>query len=236
MALSLEHRRIGDITVVTCTGRIVEGPESAALQKTLDDLFDYYGPCLVLHLGGVDFLDSSGLGLLVRYVTRTRNAQGSLKVCALSRRLIEVLEVTRLRPIFDAYESEDDAIRAFYQRDESGGTTTRLQTDVLCVDRSSDVQAYIRGLLTQAGYGVLTAGNLPDGLVLLQAAAPKVVIIDAEFRAMSGTRTAEKFNALVDPRFVIVLPADFSRRDAGEAGQRLLDQVRTIIAAPGAIA
>ena len=105
---------------------------------------------------------------------------------------------------------------------------------MLCVDGSADVQAYVRGLLAQAGFGVLTAGNLPDGLILLQATAPKVVIMATAFRETTGTRTAEKFNALADTHAVIVLPADFSRRDAGEAGQRLLDQVRTIIPTPGA--
>ena len=230
MPISLEHRRVGDITVVTCAGRIVEGAESIALQELLDELLPY-GPRLVLHLGAVDFLDSSGLGLLVRYLTRTRNAHGNLTLCALSPKIIQVLDVTHLRAIFDAHDSEADAISAFYQRAVGAGTT-RLHTDILCVEGSSDVQAYVRGLLTQAGYGVLTAGNLPDGLVLLQATAPRVVIIGADFRMTRETRTAEKFNTLADARSVIVLPEDFSRRDAGDAGQRLLDQVRALLPAP----
>ena len=233
MPISLEHRRVGDITVVTCAGRIVEGAESIAVQKLLDELLPY-GPRLVLHLGAVDFLDSSGLGLLVRNVTRSRNAHGNLKLCALSPKIIEVLNVTHLEAIFDTHESEAEAISAFYQRAAVGGGTTRLHTDILCVDRSADVQAYVRGLLTQAGYGVLTAGNLPDGLVLLQATAPSIVIMGTDFRVTRETRTAEKFNTLADARSVVVLPEDFSRRDAADAGQRLLDQVRALLPAPGA--
>jgi len=235
MALSLQHRRVGDITVVTCTGRIVEGAESVALQHFLDDLLEDV-PLLVLHLGAVDFLDSSGLGLLVRYITRAQNAQGSLKFCALSAKIVEVLAVTHLLPIFESYESEADAIGAFFRRSVGGGEARRLRTDVLCVDGSADVQAYVRGVLAQAGFGVLTASNLPDGLILLQATAPKVVIIDPAFREMTGTRAAEKFNTLADTHSVIVLSADFSRQDAGEAGQRLLDQVRAIIPTPSALA
>jgi anti-sigma B factor antagonist len=234
MPLSLEHRRVGDITVVTCAGRIVEGAELIAAQKLLDDLLQYDSR-LVLHLGAVDFLDSSGLGLLVRYVTRARNAHGHLKLCALSPKIVQVLDVTHLRAIFDAYDSEADAISAFYQRAVVGGGTTRLDTDILCVDRSSDVQAYLRGLLAQAGYGVLTAGNLVDGLVLLQATAPKVVIIGTDLRMMRETRSAEKFNSLADARSVIVLPEDFSRRDAEDAGQPVLDQVRALLPASGAV-
>ena len=152
MPLTLQHRRVGDITVLTCAGRIVEGAESIALQQLLDDLLQF-GPHLVLNLGVIDFLDSSGLGLLVRYVTRARNSHGNLTLCALSPQLAKVLDVTHLRPMFDAYELEADAIDALYRRASPGGGTTRLQTGILCVDASVDVQAYVRGLLTQVGSG-----------------------------------------------------------------------------------
>jgi hypothetical protein len=177
-----------------------------------------YGPHLVLNLGAVDFLDSSGLGLLVRYVTRARNVHGNLTLCALTPPLIKVLDVTHLRPVFDAHELEADAINALYQRASPGGGATRLQTDILSVAASSDLQAYVRGLLTQAGYGVLTAGNLPDGLILLQATRPKLLVVGKDFRLSRETRTAEKLNTLADALPVTVLPADFSRRDAGAAG------------------
>lgn len=227
MRISLENRRVGDIAVVTCRGRIVEGAESTALQQLLDELLPD-GPYVILHLGGVDFIDSSGLGLLVRCTTRTRNAHGSLKLCALSPKIAEVLKVTHLERVFEAYESEADAITAFYQRASSGAGASRLKADILCVDPSVDVQAYLRELLGQGGYGVLTAGNLPDALILLQATQPKLVIIGAELRSARGTQAAEKLNTLADALAVIELPADFSRREAGEAGQRLLDQVRAL--------
>lgn len=225
MPLTLEHRLVGDVTIVTCSGRIVEGSESVALQQMLDDLFQY-GPYLVLHLGAVDFVDSSGLGLLIRNITRAKKAHGNVRLCALSRRLIEVLQATRLLPICDAHGTEEEAIAAFYQRAASGGGATPLHTDILCVTGSSDVQAYMRGLLTQAGYGVQTAGNLPDGLVLLQVSDPKLVIVDAALRQTRETRTAAKFNGLADKLRVIELPADFARSDPGQAGQQLLDQIR----------
>jgi hypothetical protein len=88
--------------------------------------------------------------------------------------------------------------------------------------------------MAQAGYGVLTAGNLVDGLVLLQATSPKVVIMGRELRMTTETRTAEKFNTLADARSLVVLPEDFSRCDAGDVGQRLLEQVRALLPAPGA--
>src|SRR5215471_2122594 len=104
MAISFETRRVGDIAVVRVTGRLVEGDEAAALQKHIDGLMPF-GPQLLLNLSAVDFMDSSGLGLLVRYLTRTRNAHGNLKLCALPRQLEEVLRITRLQGVFDPYAS-----------------------------------------------------------------------------------------------------------------------------------
>jgi anti-sigma B factor antagonist len=227
--LTLEHRRIGDVTIVTCTGRIVEGAESIALQQMLDDLLQY-GPYIVLHLKAVDFVDSSGLGLLMRNITRARKAHGNVKLCAPTRRLIEILEVTHLRPVCDLHDTEEEAIGSFYQRTTAGGGTTPLHADILCVTGSSDVQAYVRSLLTQASYGAQTAGNLPDGLILLQVGHPKLIIVDTALRQMRETRTANKFNDLADKVPVIELPEDFARRDPAQAGEWLLDQVRAVVA------
>ena len=231
MAIAFDTRRVGDIAVVKVRGRIVEGAESAALQKHLDGLMPY-GAHILLHLGDVEFLDSSGLGLLVRYLTRTRNAHGNLKLCALSAPIEEVLRVTRLRGAFDPHETEEAAIADFYQRRDSATGSFRFRVDVLCVDFSNDVQAYIRELLGQVGFGVLTAGNLPDALILLQATKPRLVIIDADLRAAKSTQTAEKFNALADKIAVLELPQGFSRSEAGQAGQVLVGKVLAAIGAP----
>ena len=232
MPLSLQSRRVADITVVKCSGRLVEGNEAAALQQHLEDLLPY-DPYIILDLGDVDFIDSSGLGLLVRFLARTRTANGSLKLCAVPDKIGEVLRVTKLGTIFESHESEAEAISAFYRPAKSNTASFRFNTDILCVEKSADALAYIRELLSQAGYGVMTAGNLPDALILLQATRPKVVVVGAELRSAIGTRTAEAFNRLADRLSLVELPADFSSHDAGEAGHKLLEQVRTIMSAGG---
>jgi DNA-binding NtrC family response regulator len=108
-----------------------------------------------------------------------------------------------------------------------------LRRDVLVVDRSADVQAYIRELLAQAGYGALTAGNLPDALILMQATGPKLVVVGADLRSARGTPTAEKFNKLADAMTVIELPPGFAGHDAGEAGRLVLDRVRALASGGG---
>jgi anti-sigma B factor antagonist len=227
--ISLQHRRVGDIAVVTCAGRLVEGAETTELRQLLDQLLEY-GPSLLLDVTHMDFIDSAGLGLLVRYSTRARNGHGSLKLCGASAKLIALLKATRLEQVLEAYASESDGIRAFYERRRADAGTARLRRDILCVVESSDIQAFVREVLGGNEYGVLTAGNLPDALILLQATQPKVVVVSSALRRTQGTHTAEKFNRLLDGLAVVELPPDFASRDADDNARMLLDRIRAEIA------
>jgi anti-sigma B factor antagonist len=228
VSLALESRRVGDVVVVKCRGRIVEGDESTALHQQLAGILVDH-PLIVLHLEQVDFVDSSGLGLLVRFLSRARAAHGGLKLCAVPGRIHEILRITRLQGIFDAYESEADAVKAFYTRTKSGDGQARLDTQILCVEKSPDVLAYVSGMLRQAGYGVLSSASLPDALMLLRASPPKVVVIGAALRAARDTRAAEVFNEMASGLSIVELPEGFASSDAGAAGQRLLDEIRTAL-------
>jgi anti-sigma B factor antagonist len=227
MALSIQHRRVGEIAVLTCSGRIAEGADSAQLDAHVTNLLPHE-PFVVLNLADVSFLDSSGLGLLVRLMATTQRARGGLKLCALPPRVTEILRMTRLHTTLASYPSEADAIAAFYERDTSR-EMPHLETDILCVDSSDDVLAYLRALLRQAGYGVTTAANVYDALILLRVTTPTAVVVSAGVRALRGTRTAETFHELADGLGVIELDADFSGEDAGEAGERLLERIAKVV-------
>ena len=227
MPLALDHRSLGGVVVVTCNGRIVEGGEVAALQKHVTDLAAE-NPHVVLHLGGVEFVDSSGIGLLVRLLTRMRNTGGSLTICAASPRIREVLKVTRLHGVLTPHESEADAIADVF-RYRASVRGSAAGTDILCVDRSPDVLAYVREVLHSAGYGVTSAGNLPDALTLLIATRPKAIVISRDLRSSRETRAASAFNERADALPVIELPPDFSTDDAGHAGAGLLAEVRKLV-------
>jgi anti-sigma B factor antagonist len=229
VALSFKSRRVGDIAVLSCTGRIVEGNEVVLLQQQVSAILQD-GPWIVLHVGGIDFVDSSGLGLLVRLLNRARAARGDLKLCAVSSRLQEVLRITKLQRVFDAYDWEADAIGAFYRKDSASSGPDRLESDVLCISASADVLAYVCGVLREAGYGAMPSGSLPDAVVLLKVSRPRAVVIDTELRT-AATRASSVFNDLVTAVPVVDLPTGFSSTDAGETGARLLDQVRTAIGA-----
>ena len=228
MAISVEKQERGGIGLVTCRGRIAEGGEASALQRGIESVLDDTS-FLVLDLAGVEFIDSSGLGLLVRMLNRARIAGGDLRICAVPPRVKEILRVTRLEQVLVPYESAAAAIAATYDHARSTKTVDRLATDVLCVAESRDVLIYVSELLRQAGFGVMSSENLPDALMLLRAARPKAIVVSAGLRGVRGTGSADAFNALAETYEVIELPADFSHREAGEAGMRLLDRVRACI-------
>ena len=141
MQLSLEHRQVGHVTVVTCSGRLVAGAEADALLKQIDDLLPLHSRIL-LHLGDVDYIDSGGLGLLVRCLMRVQNASGQLSLCALSPKVSEVLRVTKLDGPLRPYIAEADAIALAHDELADDGASGPL---ILCADTSLDVLAYCAG-------------------------------------------------------------------------------------------
>lgn len=213
------------MTVVTCQGRLVLGAESQALLKLIDDLLPQNSRIL-LHLGAVDYIDSGGLGLLVRCLTRVQNASRQLSLCALSPKVSEVLRMTKLEGPLRPYIDEAGTIA------ETQGEGTGADDSgplILCADTSFDLLAYLRGLLKEAGYRVVTSQNLYDGLILLKSMRPSVVVIGEGLQAMRGTSSADEFHHLVPPRALVELPASFSSHDAAEAGSNLLAKIRAIL-------
>ena len=227
MELSLQHRQVGHLTVVTCSGRLVAGAESDALLAQIDQLLPRRSRIL-LHLGGIDYIDSAGLGLLVRCLTRVQNASGQLSLCALSPRVSEVLRVTKLDGPLRSFITDTDAIALAHADTEEENASGPL---ILCADVSFDVLSYLRALLRKAGHRVVTTQNLYDGRILLKTMRPSVVVIGEGLQALRGTSAADEFHRLVPPRGLVVLPPSFSSDDAAEAGSRLLRQVRETLEA-----
>jgi anti-sigma B factor antagonist len=224
VSLTLHSRCVGDVTVVTCSGRIVAGEESKSLQVCLDRLLPD-APHVLLHLGAVEFIDSGGLGLIARYLTRPQDRRGTLKVCAVSQKIDDVLRVTRLKSVFQPYETEVESI-ADIHRAAKGLDASLDDPDVLCVDESPDVLTYLREILKRAGYRTLTADNMADAVILLKATRPKTVVIGAEVLAATRSHMAEEFTSIASAGTIIELPPGFSGQDAGEAAQHVLQALR----------
>jgi anti-sigma B factor antagonist len=220
--LSLDTREVGRVTIVCCNGRIVAGGESESLRAHVAWLLRDRRS-IVLHLGEVGFIDSSGLGTIVRTLTSTRQAHGDLKLCNVPEHVLKVLELSHLTKLFDTHDSEEKAVAAFYRPGVRAETPVLTGRSVLCLDSNADVLAYLRELLRRAGYDVHTSSHLRDALILMRVTHFDLLLAGPEITASSATRQA--FQAACASLPVIELGSEFSTRDAGEAGAGLLETI-----------
>jgi anti-sigma B factor antagonist len=227
MALSLDTRRVRDVTFVKCSGRIAAGADCSALQHQIEHVLPREAK-VVLDCSALEAIDSSGLGLLVRWLARTQTLGGDLVLYAVQPRVREVLRVTRLAPLFELVDTEAAAVDTFQHRTVVA-PPHGIGTDVLCVHHSPNVLTFIGASLRQAGYRVTTTVSLSEAVILLQAANPRVVIVATAFRKSGDTKAAERFNALLGDRVVIDLPETFASDDADAAGAKLFAEVQRLI-------
>ena len=113
MQLKATSRVVGSIAVVDISGRITLGDGSALLRKTVRGLLDEGRSHILLNLGDVDYIDSSGIGELVSGFSTAKNRGGELKLLNLSRRVHDLLQLTKLYTVFDVYSDEATALRSF---------------------------------------------------------------------------------------------------------------------------
>ncbi len=113
MSVKLNVRQVGDVTVVDVAGRITLGEGSSALRETLRDLVSKGQNKILLNLGDVSYIDSSGIGELVSGFTSVTNSGGTLKLLNLTKRVQDLLQITKLYTVFDVHDSEATAIRSF---------------------------------------------------------------------------------------------------------------------------
>ncbi len=113
MSVKLNNRQVGDVTVVDVAGRITLGEGSSALREALRDLVSKDHKKILLNLGEVSYIDSSGIGELVSGFTTVTNAGGQLKLLGLNKRVKDLLQITKLYTVFDVHEDEAGAVRSF---------------------------------------------------------------------------------------------------------------------------
>lgn len=113
MSVKLNTRQVGDVSVVDVAGRITLGEGSSALRDTLRDMVTKNHKKILLNLGEVSYIDSSGIGELVSGFTSVTNSGGQLKLLGLSKRVKDLLQITKLYTVFDVHEEESTAIRSF---------------------------------------------------------------------------------------------------------------------------
>jgi anti-sigma B factor antagonist len=113
LILQATPREVSTVTIVDLSGRITLGEGSALLRTTIRSLLSDGHTRIVLNLADVTYIDSSGIGELLSAFTSTKSQGGELKLMNLTKKIRDLLQITRLYTVFDIHGDEDAAVRSF---------------------------------------------------------------------------------------------------------------------------
>ncbi|HEX4232169.1 MAG TPA: STAS domain-containing protein [Bryobacteraceae bacterium] len=113
MSVKLTARHVGDVIVIDAAGRITLGEGASVFRDMLRDLAAKGDKKILLNLGEVSYIDSSGIGEMVSGFTTLTNHGGQLKLMGLSKRIKDLLQITKLYTVFEVFDDEADGIRSF---------------------------------------------------------------------------------------------------------------------------
>lgn len=111
--LNISERQAGDVTILDLDGKVTIGEGSVALRTTIRRLLGEGKKNILLNLGSVGYVDSSGIGELVSSFTAVQKEGGKLKMLNLTQKIQDLLAITKLLTVFDVYENEGDALAGF---------------------------------------------------------------------------------------------------------------------------
>ena len=113
MSMKASTRQVDGVTIVDLSGRITLGEGSVVLRDTIKDLLGKGQKKILLNLGDVSYIDSSGIGELVSAFTTVRNQGGDLKLLNLTKKVHDLLQITKLYTVFDVKDDEASAVASF---------------------------------------------------------------------------------------------------------------------------
>jgi anti-sigma B factor antagonist len=113
VSVKLNTRQVGDVTVLDSAGRITLGEGTSTLRDAIKAIVDGGSKKVLLNLGEVNYIDSSGIGELVSAFTTVTNQGGQLKLLNLNKRIQDLLQITKLYTVFEVHDDEAAAIRSF---------------------------------------------------------------------------------------------------------------------------
>ena len=111
--MHIDERTIGDVVVLDVRGRVMLGEGDELLRDKVNSLMNQGRKKIVLNLAEVPYIDSAGLGEVVRTYTTVSRQGGQLKLLNLTKRITDLLAITKLLTVFDTYDSEQDAVQSF---------------------------------------------------------------------------------------------------------------------------
>jgi len=111
--MQIDERVVDDVTILDLKGKMTLGEGDELLKDKINSLSSQGHKKLILNLEGVPYIDSAGLGEIVRTYTSVSRQGGKLKLLNVSKRIYDLLVITKLVTIFDSYENEEEAVRSF---------------------------------------------------------------------------------------------------------------------------
>jgi len=111
--MEIAKRTVDDIQILDCKGKITLGEGTMTVRNTVRDIITENGKKIILNLGDVNYIDSSGIGELVSTYTTVTNAGGQLKLLNLTKKIHELLQITKLLTVFQVFEDEKAALASF---------------------------------------------------------------------------------------------------------------------------
>jgi anti-sigma B factor antagonist len=111
--MQIDERAAGEITILDLTGKMTLGEGDEVLRDKINSLASEGKKRIVLNLAAVPYVDSAGLGEIVRAYTTVSRQGGSLKLLNLTKRITDLLSITKLLTVFETYDNEADAVRSF---------------------------------------------------------------------------------------------------------------------------
>ncbi len=115
--MQIEERAAGDVTILDLKGKMTLGEGDIILKDKVNSLALQGKTRIVLNLADVPYIDSAGLGEIVRTYTTMSRQGGNLKLLSLTKRITDLLSITKLLTIFETFENEADAVRSFSSSD-----------------------------------------------------------------------------------------------------------------------
>ena len=111
--MQIDERKVGDVTILDLKGKMTLGDGDELLRNKINSLLQTGAKKLVLNLGDVPYIDSAGLGEVVRTYTTVGRQGGALKLLNLTKRIQDLLSITKLLTVFETFDTEDEAVKSF---------------------------------------------------------------------------------------------------------------------------
>lgn len=226
MPIEVDFRFCGNVAVLQPRGRLVAGEEARSLETVFQSAIMEFQH-IVLNAAEVTRLDSTGLGLLVRYAANLRKRGGDLRLASPPPLIQELLNITLLNTVLHAYPTEPEAVVSFLRQQAPEAAPALPGHRVLVVDRSPDLGAFVRAVLTPRGYSVKSASLVSDARLLLQIEPVDFILVGPGTPQLPAAAVLAALRKLSPHAIALHLTPEFRSFEAYQAAELLLEMFQS---------